>query len=354
MNFAGVDTMEKGALIGMMSLALSDLLFCVVTVLGTNTPAAKMIYRKRNFVFYYTLYANWIQNTLIKISTWFTVILGGGRSFAVSYPITARKYLKCKHTVGAILTCSVLWVILKCPMAYTWTVQELNCTRGTIYILHSGPFIEKVVIRLTFICIWFSIGFVIPLLALAFCNFKLILSLRHSEKLRLLGSSFRIQSTGRKRRQVQRSASDSSHWSFTSQKSLSERSTRSSTTSHNINRFNQKRITYTLLAIVILFFVCVFPSEVVQFYAEIKRPEYKGFFKFMIHFVNLLQAINFSANFVLYCLVNSYFRKTLRQGVLFICRKCFRYKLDDDTDSPLRSEWSSRSSRVSTKSSTCI
>ena len=95
-------------------------------MLGTNTPAAKMIYRKRNFVFYYTLYANWIQNTLIKISTWFTVILGAGRSFAVSYPITARKYLKCKHTVGAILTCSVLWVILKCPTAYTWTVQGIK------------------------------------------------------------------------------------------------------------------------------------------------------------------------------------------------------------------------------------
>ena len=113
-------------------------------------------------------------------------------------------------------------------------------------------------------------------------------------------------------------------------------------------------ITYTLLAIVILFFLCVFLLKLFSFMQKIKRPEYKGIFKFMIHFVNLLQAINFSANFVLYCLVNSYFRKTLRQGALFICRKCFRYKLDDDTDSPLRSEWSSKSSRVSTKSSTCV
>ena len=226
--------MEKGALVGMMSLALSDLLFCAVTVLGTNTPAAKMIYRKRNFVFYYTLYSNWIQNTLIKISTWFTVILATGRTFAVSYPITARKYLKCKHTVGAILACSVLWVILKCPMAYTWTVQELNCARGTTYIIYPGPFREKDMIRLTFICIWFSIGFVIPLLVLAFCNFKLILSLRHSEKLRVLDSSVRIQSTGRRRRQMERSASASS------QKTLSERSARSSATCRNMNRFNQK------------------------------------------------------------------------------------------------------------------
>ena len=166
--------MEKGALVGMMSLALSDLLFCVVTILGTNTPAAKMIYRKRDYVLYYTLYANWIQNTLIKISTWCTVILGVGRSFAVSYPITARKYLKCKHTVAAILTCSVLWMVLIFPMSYTFMVQELNCTHGTVFILLAGPFQENHVIRSTFIYIWFSIGFVIPLLVLAFCNFKLI------------------------------------------------------------------------------------------------------------------------------------------------------------------------------------
>ena len=116
-----------------------------------------------------------------------------------------------------------------------------------------------------------------------------------------------------------------------------------------MNRHNQKRITYTLLAIVLLFFVCAFPSEVVQFYTEVNRPEYKGVFRFMLNFVNLLQAINFSANFVLYCLVNSYFRKALKQMFLILCRKCFRYKLDDYTDSSLRSGWSRRSSRMSTK-----
>ena len=45
--------MEKGALLSMMSLAVSDLLFCLVTVCGMNVPSMKMIYYEKNFSLYY-------------------------------------------------------------------------------------------------------------------------------------------------------------------------------------------------------------------------------------------------------------------------------------------------------------
>ena len=349
LNFVGVDTMERGALVGMMSLAVSDMLFCIVTITSTNMPAAKMIYNSKDFVFFYTLYANCAQNILVKTSTWFTVILGACRNFVVSNPITARKYLKCRHTVTAIVLCTVIWILLHIPLAYTFAVRELNCPTGTKYLLKSGPFAENHKLRVTFIYVWFIIGFIIPVCVLAYCNTKLIWSLSHSVKLRRHDSSNRIQSVSIIRKQSQRRLSETSHCSVLSKQGcFSNFRMKSSTGTHSLNSFNQKRISYTLIAIVLLFFICIFPSEIVLFYAEINRPAYKGTFRFMINFVNLLQAINSSGNFVLYCLVNGYFRKTLKQWCRCICGKCFRFRMKEETNSSLMDKWSSRrSSRFS-------
>ena len=94
----GVDTMEKGALVGMMALAVSDFLFCVVTIPGAYLPE-KFIWYDKDFVYYHTIYSNFLQNTLIKTSTWFTVILAVSRYVVVSNPIRARQYVRCIHTV---------------------------------------------------------------------------------------------------------------------------------------------------------------------------------------------------------------------------------------------------------------
>lgn len=335
--------MEKGALIGVMSLAVSDLLFCSVTVSGTNLPAAKMIYHQRDFVYFYTLYANCLQNVLIKTSTWFIVILGVSRNFVVSNPITARKYLKCKHTVSAILCCTGFWVLLHIPLGYTWSVVEISCPQGTLYFLKSGPFANNSKLRLPFIYTWFIIGFFIPVCILAYCNTRLICSLQQSEKLRSHDS---------RRKVLRRTTSDPSQKdNIHRQRSVSDSSMKSATSSHSnsLNSTNQKRITYTLIAVVVLFFACNFPSEIIQFYAEINRPKYEGTFRFLINLVNLLQAINFSTNFVLYCLVNSYFRKTLKQWFYCICSKCLRKRREENTDSSLMDKWSVRSSRFSIK-----
>ena len=349
-NFVGVDTMEKGALVGMMSLALSDMLFCIVTISGINVPVARMIHNRKDFVFYYTLYANCIQNILVKTSTWFTVILGASRNFVVSNPIKARKFLKCRHTVTAIVLCTILWVLLHIPLAFTFNVKELNCPKGTKYLLKSGLFADQHKLRVSFMYIWFIIGFVIPVCVLAYCNTKLIWSLRHSIKLRRHDSESRIQSAGVNRRQLQRRLSETSFCSISGQRSInSDSSMKKGTATQSLNSVNQKRITYTLIAIVVLFFICIFPSEVMQFYGERNKPEYKGAFRFMINFANLLQAINSSGNFVLYCLVNSYFRKTLKQWWRCIFGKCFRFRPDEETDSSLINKWSRRSSRFSAK-----
>ena len=279
--------MEKGALVGMMALAASDFLFCIVTISGTYLPT-QIIHIRRNLAFYYTMYGNCINNILIKTSTWFTVILAASRHFAVAHPIKARQYMRCGHTVGAILLCMCLLIALHIPLAYLWEVQTITCPGGgTADVLVSGKFVQNTLVKNTFNYIWFISGFAIPVFILAYCNIRLIYSLKMSTTLRENDEIIHRGSAGRAKQ-----SRDS----------------------------NQRRISMTLIAIVTMFFLLIFPSEIAHFYEEIAKPG--DGFNVVITTCNMLQVINFSANFILYCIVNAYFRKTLRSWIRYLsCRK---------------------------------
>ena len=265
--------MEKGALVGMMALAASDFLFCVVTISGTHLDP-QFIFNHKDFVYFYTLYGNFLQNTLIKTSTWFTVILAVSRYVVVNNPIRARQYMRCIHTVIAILTCTVIWTLLHIPLAYYWKVIVIHCPAGTRYLLVSGTFGTNVDLYSAFTYIWGTLGFMLPIFLLAYYNFKLIFSLRLSQLLR------------KQRLEGQRNPLDNN---------------------------NQKLITVTLISIVFMYFLLVMPSEIVHFYGEIADPKsYGRTYRILLITSNLLQAVNFSMNFILYCFVNHYFRKVIR------------------------------------------
>ena len=264
--------MEKGALVGMMALAASDFLFCLVTIAGTYLPPQLTFYKK-DFIYYYTLYGNFLQNTLIKTSTWFTVILAVSRYVVVSNPIRARQYMRCIHTVIAILTCTAVWILLHIPLTYTWKVIDIQCPVTPKYLLVSGKFGKNNILSSTFTNLWGIFGFIIPMIILAYCNLKLIHSLHMSGQIR-------------------------------QQKQEGQR--------RMTNNNAQKLLTVTLVSIVCMFFVLVLPSELVYFYGQITKLSYSGTFRVLTLTSNLFQAINFSMNFVLYCFVNRYFRKTIR------------------------------------------
>lgn len=280
--------MEKGALVGMMALAGSDLCFCVVTISGTYLHP-NVIHYHRDLTFYHTLYGNCVNNILIKSSTWFTVILAVSRHFAVSRPIKARQFMRCGHTVAAIILCLSGWICLHVPLAYLWKVHTVKCSTVTVYVLASGIFQLSTALNTSFTYIWFVAGFAIPVIVLAYCNIKLIYSLRMSTALKendeilQRGSALRVKQS---------------------------RDT------------NQRRISLTLIAIVTMFFVLVLPSEVAHFYEEVAERTSQSMFNTVLLVCNLLQVVNFSANFILYCIVNAYFRKTLHAWCLFLsCRQ---------------------------------
>ena len=271
--------MEKGAIIGMIGLAFSDFMFCFVTICDTFTLQNQMIFPRRNVTYFLTISREFLQNTLIKTSTCLTVIMAVGRHVAVCYPMKARQYMRPCHTSLAMLFSFVFWLLLHIPLLWTWEVHDIQCphpqSNVNIIYLDFGIFVADRILRITFTYIWALLGFFVPVIVLAYCNCRLIQSLRLSRKLRTKNSK------------------------------------RNSSFKPSID--TQRRISITLVAIVVMFFITVCPSEILHFVSDTVDLS-NGQFQHerLLLITNLLQVVNFSANFALYCAVNSYFRKVLR------------------------------------------
>ena len=126
-------------------------------------------------------------------------------------------------------------------------------------------------LKIKSVTFWFCRAFVLPVIVLAYCNTKLIYILYISKRLQSnnTGKSYRV-------------------------------------------------LNCTLIAIVVMFFICGFPSEFVHLFQEVVfKKEYS---RNVILATNLLQLVDFSANFALYCIVNPYVGKTMKLWLL--C--CFR------------------------------
>ena len=65
-----------------------------------------------------------------------------------------------------------------------------------------------------------------------------------------------------------------------------------------------------------MFFICVFPSEFLYIFKDVLK-----FSQHAVFSTNLLQVVNFSANFALYCIVDPYFIKTMKHWLLCCFRK---------------------------------
>jgi hypothetical protein len=71
-------------------------------------------------------------------------------------------------------------------------------------------------------------------------------------------------------------------------------------------------LTVTLVVIVVMFFILVAPSEIVIFAATISNSNESYTYMTVEAVMNFMQSLNFSVNFILYCIISPYFRKTLR------------------------------------------
>lgn len=73
-----VDSQEAVVYFGLLSLAVTDLLFCVSMLPKAFVPE-QILFQSRGFCFFYQLYSQGLITTFSLLSTWFIVMMAGVR-----------------------------------------------------------------------------------------------------------------------------------------------------------------------------------------------------------------------------------------------------------------------------------
>ena len=279
-----IEVIEKGSLIGIIALAVCDFMFCLFTLFSTYYSDDSMIFKTANSSLFFTLYGHFFQNVFIKTSTWITVVMAIYHHYVVVHPIKAKHYLTSRRSLTAIMAGCAYWTLIHLPQLWTWKVTKIQCTPlDTFLVLDMGAFEQNKTYRQIFLYLWAILGFFIPVCILAYCNVNLIYSLKSTRS--------RINGSVRLDRRTQRQAAS-------------------------------RRINVTLISIVVCFFLFNFPSELIQFYIEIAPSDQNNQGRILsvaVTTCNVFQAFNMSLNFALYCIVNSHFRKSVKNILASRC-----------------------------------
>ncbi|XP_050399734.1 putative G-protein coupled receptor F59B2.13 [Patella vulgata] len=271
--------LELSANLCLVSLAVSDLMFCFFAFPTVFLPQDD-VYTSRGFVLYYRIYCAAIINVFIIISTWLTVAMALERYLAICHPLRQDIYLTTSRIKCVIVITYVFSFTFNIPVLWRYEVRQLCTNTSTkVYIPNPIPLWNDRQIDTAYRIIWAVIGNFIPLVLLLYFNVCLCRKIYKSYKMR--------QAFKRDRR------SDHS----------------STSTSHTI--------TITLVVIIVMFFILVAPSEIVIHLARITDNESNYTYLTIEAVMNFMQSVNFSVNFILYCIISPYFRKTLKY--LFCC-----------------------------------
>ncbi len=176
------------------------------------------------------LYGGFLLNVFIKNSIWLTMIMAIYRHLAIVRRINPQQYLKPGYIVIASVLSLIFWICLHLPLLWTWEKTALDCDiSGRHFVMSPGKFQLNPSLKQGSIITWAIVGFILPLCILAFCNVKLILTVQASTK--------RARSSLRP--------------------SGSARGASSSSSRQNAHLC----MNVTLIAIVTLLFILVFPGE---------------------------------------------------------------------------------------------
>lgn len=290
-----LDDIEYCTTIFLIALAISDMMFCLCTFPQAFDNRLIQIYRRSNFIIYYKMYSNFAISTFILSSTLLTVLTAVMRYTAICHPFHSRQFISFRKTIGAIISVFFFSAAFNSPNIWRYSMITANCQSATDYVrLETGDLFTKPDFVYTHKILWAIIGNFIPLMLLLYCNIRLVKALHESQKLRLLHSRDNVGCL-------------SAH----------------------------RRINITLVAIIILFFLLVAPSELSKFISYVSHSDkgVDGQYKYLLvsMVTNALQCINFSVNFVLYYVIIAPFRRTIHE---FVCLFMSRRGTRDSSNSP--------------------
>ena len=326
---------ERSATAGLVALSASDFAFCLVgfaEVLFLGTPRGHSWRTLARL--YYDTYHGALMNLFLFSSTWLIAMVSVERCLAVCYPFRAGTLIRVRRTVTAHVVVFAVSGLLNVPLflrstidcsvlcrdggpadgsnasstvsavdlhAATTTTADADGDRheddsscaviyyarpSTLSVSRPGLlYVHKVV--------WFALGTFLPLLLIVYSNMRLIREIY----------GMRTKSSAASSSPVDRD--------------------KSSTTT----------LTLTLIAIGVCFLLLVCPSMSIQFWRFASYSSYGGdkgpppastsagrAEATAIVITNLTQAVKFSSNFLLYCVVSRSFRRTF--GKMFGARRC--------------------------------
>ncbi|ELT96131.1 hypothetical protein CAPTEDRAFT_208773 [Capitella teleta] len=279
---------ERSVNIGLIALAVADLSFCISAFPSTFLPEDG-VFSEKGFLTYYGCYCAAVINIFIMTSTWLTVTMSSERYLAIRHPLKSRNIITLERSKFVIVLVYILSAIFNIPVFWRYAITELHCDSELKYQIMPQVINEN--FDHAYRAMWAALGNFIPLVILLFCNIGLMREIHKSYAMR-----------------KQMNGNAGIHANHASDKEAN-------------------RITITLVAIVVMFFMLVAPSEVMKQVAYLVGGDLSKNYTYLIIEViyNLLQTINFSANFILYCIINPSFRKTMKE--MF----CFQYqKLSSD------------------------
>lgn len=354
--------MEKSAHIGLIGLAISDFMFCLLAFMYTRIKFEDE-YRVLGAVLYFDWLAGPLITLFIVTSTWLTVAMAGERYLAVCHPFKARKVISLKKTRIIIAAVYLACFALTIPLGFERIIKDhLDCDGKIYYMIERRPQFTDSVMGIRRL-VWAMLFDFIPCIALLYFNVCLIYKIHHAKKLRnamapaqknevLLtkhprelfsynsnSASSNNSLKGRAqslphyspKHQTQLMATEQPHrtysnksWRSSPQASLSRNATpqkkqMKAKRRQTDNALNS--VTATLVAVIVLFLILVSPSEILKFIYTMSTGSNTHTYKIIRSITNLMQAINFSVNFVLYCAVNKSFRSSLAAIFCFFCKR---------------------------------
>ena len=263
---------EMAAVTGLMFLAMSDMMYCLVGLM------THFVWLYKGVEIYYISYKTALLNTFQYSSTWFMVTVAVERYLAVTHPFKARREASSRRTATTCIVLFLTSVIFNIPLFF-----KIRYTlSGTVYVPMPGPLTRSETGQHVYTIVWSVFGIFIPFAILAFCNVRFLIVIHRSQA--------RIITTIVGRIPNQRSPVLNS-------------------------------TTVTLVSIICLFFVLVCPAMVLEFIGKfVRRMSDRSHYRFHLSIIitNTLLGLNFAVNFLLYCYAIRDFRKTIANMVMWL------------------------------------
>jgi hypothetical protein len=267
-----MERLERTAHAWLAMLATSDLLVCITLLPHAFVDQTNADSTRITFDLLYAVYRNGAINVFTMTSTWLTVTMAITRYMAVCHPLTARSVLGMRVTRMSIVAVFVISCLFNIPRFLVESIVDMECAEGySVYFRF--PRIRSPAFLQAYGWLYFAVCIALPLVVLIFCNAHLIRALR-------------VATTQRQ------------------QLTLADRRSSDKT----------RVLTLTLVVIIIMYVAFVVPAEFVHFVQTHVRHHWqsKPFVNMLVAVVNTMQAMTFSVNFLLYCLINSHFRRNFR------------------------------------------